>query len=340
MQNRKEFRDYDHSNSTVKHTYELMHKNQNCFFVREMKKQYTSPAGYTTKDGKKIQKHLIEVFDDLDKIIDESDPDNQLPQIYHAYQTAKALYNFLDPENPTQLKLIPIQSLFNDIEWQELPENIKQKYSEANYIHVLYPEIKNWSAWLELTGFLHDIGKVMALEEYGGLPQWAVVGDTFPVGAPFSQSNVFAEEEFYKNNPDLNFPNQLDEEKKFGIYEKHCGFDNVDMSWGHDEYAYAVLKRTINCLPELAFSLIRYHSFYAWHTPRNGVRGYQELASELDWIRLPAGKLIREADLYSKKSELPDIHTLKSYYSDLINKLIPNTLDNETEISSPRPVLW
>ena len=37
--------------------------------------------------------------------------------------------------------------------------------------------------WFVLTGFLHDLGKVLCLF---GEPQWAVVGDTFPVGCEFS----------------------------------------------------------------------------------------------------------------------------------------------------------
>ena len=39
--------------------------------------------------------------------------------------------------------------------------------------------------WFILTGFLHDVGKVLCLF---GEPQWAVVGDTFPVGCSFSKS--------------------------------------------------------------------------------------------------------------------------------------------------------
>ena len=33
--------------------------------------------------------------------------------------------------------------------------------------------------WFHLVGLIHDLGKVMA---FFGEPQWAVVGDTFPVG--------------------------------------------------------------------------------------------------------------------------------------------------------------
>ena len=42
--------------------------------------------------------------------------------------------------------------------------------------------------WFILTGFLHDLGKILCLF---GEPQWAVVGDTFPVGCQFSQSIVY-----------------------------------------------------------------------------------------------------------------------------------------------------
>ena len=37
--------------------------------------------------------------------------------------------------------------------------------------------------WFILTGLIHDFGKVLCLF---GEPQWAVVGDTFPVGCAYS----------------------------------------------------------------------------------------------------------------------------------------------------------
>lgn len=42
--------------------------------------------------------------------------------------------------------------------------------------------------WFILTGFMHDLGKVLCLY---GEPQWAVVGDTFPVGCAYSNQIVF-----------------------------------------------------------------------------------------------------------------------------------------------------
>jgi len=42
--------------------------------------------------------------------------------------------------------------------------------------------------WFVLTGFIHDLGKVLCL---WGEPQWGVVGDTFPVGCAYSKDIVF-----------------------------------------------------------------------------------------------------------------------------------------------------
>src|SRR5208337_4989632 len=51
--------------------------------------------------------------------------------------------------------------------------------------------------WFVLTGFIHDMGKVLCLF---GEPQWAVVGDTFPVGCAYSEKIVYPE--FFALNPD------------------------------------------------------------------------------------------------------------------------------------------
>jgi len=51
--------------------------------------------------------------------------------------------------------------------------------------------------WMVLTGLIHDLGKVLCLF---GEPQWAVVGDTFPTGCPYSSRIVYSE--FFALNPD------------------------------------------------------------------------------------------------------------------------------------------
>src|SRR5690349_2953513 len=115
--------------------------------------------------------------------------------------------------------------------------------------------------WMVLAGLIHDLGKILCL---WGEPQWAVVGDTFPVGCAWSSKIVFPE--FFANNPDAKVPEY---QTRLGVYEEGCGLSNVDLSWGHDEYLYHVVK---DYLPEEALYMIRYHSFYPWH--REGEYSY------------------------------------------------------------------
>src|SRR5688572_11483637 len=126
--------------------------------------------------------------------------------------------------------------------------------------------------WFVLVGLVHDLGKVLCLF---GEPQWAVVGDTFPVGCPFSDRIVFAE--FFRENPDSRDARL---QTGTGIYEAGCGLRNVTMSWGHDEYLYHVVR---NHLPEPALYMIRYHSFYAWHREEQ----YGALLDDHDRSMLP-----------------------------------------------------
>lgn len=328
------FRDYHSSAKNVKETYAMMHENQNLIFVKSMKETYAS-NGYVKATGQKIYKHIASIYAALDKIIDESDPDTHLPQIYHAYQTGEALRTFLDCDNPTQLKKdIVVNALFSATEWKRLPIDMQLQY--ATYLHQHYADIKDWS-WLPLIGFLHDAGKVLATAEWGALPQWAVVGDTFPVGAPFSSSNVFFEHAFYSKNADLKTEKQSN--KQFGIYPSNCGFEHIHMSWGHDEYLYAVLNRTSHYLPAEALYIIRFHSFYPWHTPRNGIRGYEELASPRDWHLLPLLKMFQTSDLYSKKTVLPDIKQLENYYFGLFEHFVLGDVTTNT-VSKSMQLLW
>lgn len=82
----------------------------------------------------------------------------------------------------------------------------------------------NQPDWFILTGFLHDLGKILCLF---GEPQWCVVGDTFPVGCKFSDKIVFPE--FFEANADSNNPLY---NTKLGVYKENCGLNNVKMSWG------------------------------------------------------------------------------------------------------------
>lgn len=165
--------------------------------------------------------------------------------------------------------------------------------------------------WFVLTGFIHDMGKVLCLF---GEPQWAVVGDTFPVGCRHSDKIVYPE--FFEENPDAS-----DERfnTQYGIYEPNTGLDNVKMSWGHDEYLYQMVK---DYLPEPALYMIRYHSFYAQH--REGA--YDHLLNDHDKEMFKWVDKFNPYDLYSKVPVPPDAKALRPYYEDLVAKYLPATL--------------
>ncbi|GAB3687121.1 hypothetical protein GCM10027592_00250 [Spirosoma flavus] len=165
--------------------------------------------------------------------------------------------------------------------------------------------------WFVLTGFLHDMGKVLCLF---GEPQWAVVGDTFPVGCAHSDKIVYPE--FFANNPD-----SYDEKynTKYGVYEPNCGLRNVHMSWGHDEYLYQIMKPY---MPEPALYMMRYHSFYSQHREE----AYNHLMDDHDHEMFKWVRKFNPYDLYSKSPKPPVVSELKPYYEDLIAKYLPATL--------------
>lgn len=166
--------------------------------------------------------------------------------------------------------------------------------------------------WFILAGFIHDLGKVLCLY---GEPQWAVVGDTFPVGCAYSNQIVFCQ--FFALNPDLRVPEY---QSLHGIYEPNCGLDRVHLSWGHDEYIYRVTK---NYLPEPALYMLRYHSFYAAH--RHGA--YCHLMSAHDERMFEWVRKFNSYDLYSKGAAKPNLRELKPFYEDLIAEFFPAEID-------------
>lgn len=165
--------------------------------------------------------------------------------------------------------------------------------------------------WFILTGLIHDLGKILCLF---GEPQWAVVGDTFPVGCRFSDKVVYPE--YFSENPDTQNPLY---QGTTGIYEEGCGLDSVHLSWGHDEYLYQVVK---DYLPPEAGYMIRYHSFYAGHRER----AYEHLMNDQDRIMFNWVRAFNPYDLYTKSAERPDVSTLRPYYEELISEFFPNEL--------------
>mmetsp|Transcript_105409 Transcript_105409/g.275227 ORF Transcript_105409/g.275227 Transcript_105409/m.275227 type:complete len:165 (-) Transcript_105409:72-566(-) len=155
----------------------------------------------------------------------------------------------------------------------------------------------------------------MALPKFAGdwmLEQWAVVGDTFPVGcAPAVDAIVFPES--FKQNPDYDHPVYG---TKNGMYQPGCGISSLMFSWGHDEYMYQMLKFNGCTIPEEGLNMIRLHSCYPWHDKR----AYTHFEVPEDKETLRWVKEFNKFDLYSKGDAVPDVKALKPYYASLLVK--------------------
>ncbi|GBG25834.1 Inositol oxygenase [Hondaea fermentalgiana] len=179
--------------------------------------------------------------------------------------------------------------------------------------------------WFQLTGLLHDMGKICFLwgnkedgqEGTADGDQWALGGDTWAVGCRIPDEVVFPE--FNQLNPDMKDPKLS---SALGIYETGCGLDNVLFAYGHDEYMYRMLKANNTSLPDEALAMIRYHSCYPWH--QGGA--YEALMTPRDHEMKKWVLLFNQYDLYTKSDAKPDVEALWPYYQSLIDKYLPGKL--------------
>ena len=231
--------------------YKEMHENQNLDYVINKKKQYSS------LNNKKMS--IKEALLKMDTFIDPSDPDLDVENSVHAYQTA---------------------------------ERIRKEHPEDEELQII--------------GLIHDLGKV--LFDFNE-PNWAIVGDTYVVGCEFPKSIVYYDT--------LNGNTDFDKYDKLGIYEYGCGLDNLNITFGHDEYLYQVLKQNDNHhISQKYLDIIRYHSFYPWHTGND----YYHFMNEKDKNVLKNILMFNKFDLYSKEDDIEISDETKKYYDNLLDK--------------------
>ena len=249
----RKFRDYDAGlRPCVKEFYGKNHRYQTVDFVRGKHQEFLGLE--------RRRMGIWSAMEYLNQLVDDSDPDLDLPQIEHLLQTAEAIRADGKPD------------------------------------------------WFILTGLVHDLGKILCL---WGEPQWAVVGDTFPVGCSFSSRIIY--HEAFRDNADWDHPTYS---SKNGIYEPNCGLDNVILSWGHDEYMYHVAKPY---LPPEGLAMIRYHSCYPVHAEH----AYGHLLTESDRETLAWVREFNRYDLYTKREERMNVSQLRPFYEELIAKYFP-----------------
>ncbi|MCX2476868.1 inositol oxygenase [Pedobacter sp. MC2016-05] len=243
----------------------------------------------------------------------EKDGVKEFYKLNHTYQT----YDFVQQKKADYLKFdkeeMPVWSAFDFLNKLVDDSDPDTDLDQMQHLLQTSEAIRNdgHPDWMVLVGLIHDMGKVLCLY---GEPQWAVVGDTFPVGCAYSDKIVYPE--FFELNPDFKNPEY---QTKLGVYSQNCGLDNVHMSWGHDEYVYHMMKPYI---PEPGLYMLRYHSFYSQHKEN----AYDHLMSEKDHEMFKWVRLFNPYDLYSKNPNQKSWEELKPYYEALVSKYLPATI--------------
>ena len=166
----------------------------------------------------------------------------------------------------------------------------------------------NQPRWFVVTGLVHDLGKILCL---WGEPQWAVVGDTFPVGCAYDDAIVYRE--FLEENPDRQDPRY---NTRLGIYREGIGLDNVHLSWGHDEYhlprgeGSPSARRAVRPAVPLVLSVAQ------------GAR--VRYPDQRAGPRAPAlGQGVQPIRPVSKGDGKPDVKALRPFYEELVNEYSP-----------------
>lgn len=219
-------------------------------------------------------------------------------------------YSVLNNTEMTMDKALSLLDTFIDPSDPDLDaENSIHAYQTAERIRKKYPN----DLELQITGLIHDLGKVLFTFNE---PNWAIVGDTYVVGCEFPKTIVYYDT--LEDNSDFN------KYDKNGIYKEQCGINNLLISFGHDEYLYQVLKQNkTHKLTERYMDIIRYHSFYPWHS----MGEYRRFMNKSDYKKLEDVLMFNQFDLYSKEDkEFKLTDQIKEYYKNLLNVYFPKEL--------------
>ena len=222
------------------------------------------------------------------------------------YNTYRSLNNHTMTMNDALSKL----NTFVDPSDPDVDEdNATHAYQTAERARLLHPSNQE----LQVVALIHDLGKVLFTL---GEPNWAIVGDTYAVGCEFPKSIVYYDT--LRDNPDFN------KYDKLGIYTKNCGLENVYITFGHDEYLYQVLhqNKEKHQISQKYMDVIRYHSFYPWHTEGE----YRHLMNERDHQTLVDVNEFNQFDLYSKEDSPEISDEIKAYYDELLTRYFPEPL--------------
>lgn len=139
--------------------------------------------------------------------------------------------------------------------------------------------------WVQLVALFHELGeyvKIMDPDNTGEMAEslydWTISSRSRVVGCRVPNQATFSE--FRHLNTD-------GEDSKYntetGVYQSHCGLENVSLMWSGCEYLYYLLKHNEVCLPNEGLAMIRYFLLGDWHEQH----AYNAIANEEDEDLLP-----------------------------------------------------
>lgn len=217
---------------------------------------------------------------------------------YKMHDVLEMMKDFIDPSDPDLVGLPNYLHAFQAAE-------MARKMCPGDY-------------QMQIVALIHDLGKVLFKFNF---PVWSVVGDTYIVGCDPVNSIIFKES--LAGNEDM-------AGGKFGIYKAGCGLNELLLAYGHDEYLYQVLvrNRQLHKLTERYMRIIRYHSFYPWHT--GGDYMWAMGGGEEDKQTLQDVRLFNKFDLYSKDDRVNEEEAVgeasRMYFKSLLDLFFPNKL--------------
>ncbi|GIL87510.1 hypothetical protein Vretimale_1606 [Volvox reticuliferus] len=199
------------------------------------------------------------------------------------------------------------------LEIAELPL-LEHAFQTAELCRLHHPDLD----WLHLVGLIHGLGKLLAHRRFGAQPQWAICGETYPLGCRFSPHILGSQ--YFTANPDRR---RRLYNTSTGLYDSGCGLLNVVMSWSAQEYLYLVLMLNRVLLPQDGLWILRHAKFLSLTRPHSC---YLPLCSGDDLRRLPLLRSFQSMVAY-RRVELPEGFALTgeartAYYTELIARYI------------------
>jgi inositol oxygenase len=169
-----------------------------------------------------------------------------------------------------------------------------------------------------LAGVVNSIDMVTAVESENDY-DWTISSRGRVVGCTPPASVAFGE--FRSLNADEQDPRYSSLQ---GMYDLHCGFDNVLLAWTGPEYMYYMLKHNEVNVPDEGLKMLRLASLNDWHTNDAYSQFAKEDDEDMQLFVADFDELIRAARDETRNGNEMSINDCrglwKSHYADIATK--------------------